>query len=331
MRIRHIFTFDQLIHADLATIAAEYRSIAGATDHEFRSEAERGRYTALVRAYGLFTYGERFAATLAEIGEADQAAVKPVCSHCGSDSLVRDAPARWDEDAQDWTLSAVYDATFCDLCSSESDRLCKWVPLPETAGKIDAQAYPLAGQPGTSARTTARHHVRGMPGAGASRAAPGISDRAPWIAEPARRIIEKIADAVVTMKRETATAAQHAEQVARECTPLFESLGMTNEGDGWSFDDLAYVQGTDTRLREALLGPGDQEELRATLGRFGWLRAFIATFDEIGAADPGFKTAWEADDPDAAREARSEVDALIDAVEPILLASLETMPVRDRG
>lgn len=141
MRIRHVITFDQLIHADLDTIAAEYRSIADAADHEFRSEAERDRYSALVRAYGLFTYGDRFAATLAEGGEETAlrggAPVKPLCSHCGSDSLVRDASARWDEDAQDWTLSAVYDATFCDLCSSESDDLCKWVPLPETVEAVD--------------------------------------------------------------------------------------------------------------------------------------------------------------------------------------------------
>lgn len=43
---------------------------------------------------------------------------------------MRDASARWDADAQDWTISGVYDGTFCDDCSAESDDLCEWMPLP---------------------------------------------------------------------------------------------------------------------------------------------------------------------------------------------------------
>ncbi len=55
-------------------------------------------------------------------------AVKPVCSSCGSDTLVRDACVRWDIETQKWDLSDSYECTICDLCGSESDDLAKWVP-----------------------------------------------------------------------------------------------------------------------------------------------------------------------------------------------------------
>lgn len=53
MRIRHSTSIDHLIHAAAETVANEYLSIANATEHEFRNERERGRYAALVRAWGL--------------------------------------------------------------------------------------------------------------------------------------------------------------------------------------------------------------------------------------------------------------------------------------
>lgn len=59
---------------------------------------------------------------------AGKGAVKPVCSRCGSDTLVRDACVRWDVETQKWDLSDSYDCTICDLCGSESDELAKWVP-----------------------------------------------------------------------------------------------------------------------------------------------------------------------------------------------------------
>lgn len=55
------------------------------------------------------------------------ARAKPVCAHCGSDQLVRDASARWDIDTQDWAISGIYDCTTCDICSAESDDLARWV------------------------------------------------------------------------------------------------------------------------------------------------------------------------------------------------------------
>lgn len=55
------------------------------------------------------------------------ARAKPVCAHCGSDQLVRDAAVRWDVDAQDWMVSGIYDCTTCDICGAESDNLAKWV------------------------------------------------------------------------------------------------------------------------------------------------------------------------------------------------------------
>ncbi|MCG2841269.1 hypothetical protein L6Q21_09780 [Sandaracinobacter sp. RS1-74] len=62
----------------------------------------------------------------------------PVCRHCGSDQIVRDASARWDAAAQAWTLSGVYDCHFCDTCNREGDTLAQWTTAtgeePEGAG-----------------------------------------------------------------------------------------------------------------------------------------------------------------------------------------------------
>ncbi|HUD91751.1 hypothetical protein [Sphingobium sp.] len=80
------------------------------------------------------------------------ARVKPVCADCGSDQLVRDAAVRWDMDAQDWTISGIFECTTCDLCGAESDDLATWVDerhvtplgqyicdLAEALGKVDAE------------------------------------------------------------------------------------------------------------------------------------------------------------------------------------------------
>jgi len=50
-----------------------------------------------------------------------------VCSTCGSDEVNRDAWAEWDEDRQEWVLSAVFDNGYCQVC--EGDSRLKEVPL----------------------------------------------------------------------------------------------------------------------------------------------------------------------------------------------------------
>jgi hypothetical protein len=132
MRTRHLGNIHDMIYATAETLADEYRSVTGAVDHEFRDEAERSRYAALIHAYGMHAHTERFSAAIVEPVAATTASaspVKPVCRDCGGDSLVRDASARWDLDAQDWTMSGVYDSTYCDDCESESDDLCRWVAI----------------------------------------------------------------------------------------------------------------------------------------------------------------------------------------------------------
>jgi hypothetical protein len=43
---------------------------------------------------------------------------RPRCSACGSDDIVRDAWAAWDNSSQDWVLSAVFDAAWCNGCEA---------------------------------------------------------------------------------------------------------------------------------------------------------------------------------------------------------------------
>ena len=42
------------------------------------------------------------------------------CSACGSAEVMRDAWARWDDDAQDWALGAMFDAAFCEACEKDA-------------------------------------------------------------------------------------------------------------------------------------------------------------------------------------------------------------------
>jgi hypothetical protein len=134
MRTRHLGNIHDMIYATAETLADEYKSITGAVDHEFRNEAERSRYATLIHAYGMHAHTERFSAAIVEPDAATTSSappVKPICRDCGGDSLVRDASARWDGDAQDWTISGVYDSTYCDDCESESDDLCRWIPIDQ--------------------------------------------------------------------------------------------------------------------------------------------------------------------------------------------------------
>lgn len=53
--------------------------------------------------------------------------IRIVCCKCGSDNISRDAYARWDEDAQEWSLSSVQDFAVCEDCDAE--KCMQEVPL----------------------------------------------------------------------------------------------------------------------------------------------------------------------------------------------------------
>lgn len=97
------------------------------------------------------------------------ARAKPVCAHCGSDQLVRDASARWDAESQDWTMSGIYDCTTCDICGAESDDLARWVPVDHVM-PLDRYTRDLAAALGEEGLVQdyafvqfCLHHFRDMP------------------------------------------------------------------------------------------------------------------------------------------------------------------------
>lgn len=47
--------------------------------------------------------------------------IKPVCTECGSDDVLRDAFADWDNEKQDWVLQNTFDFSFCNNCENECD------------------------------------------------------------------------------------------------------------------------------------------------------------------------------------------------------------------
>jgi hypothetical protein len=46
--------------------------------------------------------------------------VEYICNVCGGNSVTRDAWAKWDTAAQDWTLSATFDYAYCHNCEDET-------------------------------------------------------------------------------------------------------------------------------------------------------------------------------------------------------------------
>lgn len=57
---------------------------------------------------------------------ASGGAARPVCPNCGSDDIVRDATARWDQDGQCWSLSGTFDFETCDTCGADGDDMAVW-------------------------------------------------------------------------------------------------------------------------------------------------------------------------------------------------------------
>ena len=52
-----------------------------------------------------------------------------VCKHCGSNELIFDATARWDEDFQEWALSDTFeDKPYCGNCDIEVNYVAKDLP-----------------------------------------------------------------------------------------------------------------------------------------------------------------------------------------------------------
>lgn len=43
-----------------------------------------------------------------------------ICERCGSDDVVKDAYAVWDEKRQEWSLTSVFDAVTCLECGRET-------------------------------------------------------------------------------------------------------------------------------------------------------------------------------------------------------------------
>ena len=46
--------------------------------------------------------------------------MKKVCKHCGSENVVKDAWAEWDEDKQEWVLQQVFDYDYCTDCEGDT-------------------------------------------------------------------------------------------------------------------------------------------------------------------------------------------------------------------
>jgi hypothetical protein len=44
----------------------------------------------------------------------------PICKHCGSTEVKRDAYASWDIESQSWVLHDTYDYTHCSACDGQT-------------------------------------------------------------------------------------------------------------------------------------------------------------------------------------------------------------------
>lgn len=52
----------------------------------------------------------------------------PHCSNCGSTSVLIDAWAEWDDEAQEWSIQDVFNSIFCQDCDGETS--IEWKEIP---------------------------------------------------------------------------------------------------------------------------------------------------------------------------------------------------------
>jgi len=92
---------------------------------------------------------------------------------------------------------------------------------------------------------------------------------------------------------------------------LSEHQGIADAGEG--------------PLLRALVGDTLDDEARSLRGRFGWLEAFMVDF-QAAMTKPAFADVWQEEDAASAFEAWREVEALVQAVRPVLDAMLAASP-----
>lgn len=74
----------------------------------------------LTEGWIIMSASERHYILAAPPPDPAQLHIGPICPRCGSDRIVRDACARWDETTGRWTLADLHDCHFCENCNAES-------------------------------------------------------------------------------------------------------------------------------------------------------------------------------------------------------------------
>lgn len=137
MRISHLQALADIVLGDPEALARGFHEIANDIGTDFETEDARQRCAIAVAAVGMAVDPERFRAVCAKLADAtstQRPAFEPVCKHCGSTDLSRDASVVWNPDTQHWNLCSVYDSTTCQACTAESDDLCDWRPVIPGSG-----------------------------------------------------------------------------------------------------------------------------------------------------------------------------------------------------
>ena len=89
--------------------------------------------------------------------------VVPVCRHCGSANVMRDAWAVWSIDTQSWELGASFDDSRCGNCDAET-KWFEWLDLPMYRTKLirDLNDQLRRGEPGPHDRAVMTAGVAAM-------------------------------------------------------------------------------------------------------------------------------------------------------------------------
>lgn len=80
MRTPLLRNLHDMLCASPERLAAEYISVVEAVDHEFRHEAERTHYAALIHAYGMHMHADCFPAAVAECAVARRTAISAIAA-----------------------------------------------------------------------------------------------------------------------------------------------------------------------------------------------------------------------------------------------------------
>jgi hypothetical protein len=132
---------------------------------------------------------------------------------------------------------------------------------------------------------TADPDERATPAAQVAPPEPAEGEAVAWPGEREQTLLTKLAGAVFANREAVSAGHEMAEQIAAECGPLLEALGLSDEGDGWGFSDESVAALHASPDREAATREAVIEALRECVAILPHYRLMGRTTSDDEALD----------------------------------------------